>query len=65
MSSKRGTYQDKKAAGEREYENSDTRKKIQLFEELKDIASEILLKELHAVENDFKLYLEKEIKSKS
>ena len=36
-----------------------------MFEELKDIASEILLKELHAVENDFKLYLEKEIKSKS
>lgn len=55
----------KKAAGEGKCEDNDTRKKIQLFEELKDIASEILLKELHVVENDFKLYLEKEIKSKS
>lgn len=48
-----------------EYVENDIIKNTKLFEELKDIASEILLKELHVVENDFKLYLEEEIKRKS
>lgn len=48
-----------------EYVENNIIKDTKLFEKLKDIAAEILLKELHVVENDFKLYLEEEIKRKS
>lgn len=48
-----------------EYVENDIIKNTKLFEKLKDIASENLLKGLHVVENDFKLYLEEKIKRKS
>lgn len=48
-----------------EYVENNIIKNTKLFEKLKDIAAEILLKELHVLENDFKLYLEDEIKNKS